>query len=825
MKLVFLGGADEVGASCLWCDLGGAKVLVDAGIRLGEAADPLPHLARVAELGGIDAIVVTHAHLDHAGALPVISQEYPAAPIYCTPGTFAILRVMLGDALRVMEGRLELEGEIPLYSPAAAEATLERIHPLPWGVATRGAGFGVELFPAGHVLGASGVVLDWPAGRLVVSGDVSGGGQRTVEGCRLPALKPRPDVLVLESTYGAALHPSRRIEEERLARAVAEVVEGGGKVLIPAFALGRAQEVIFALRAAQEERRVPRFPIWVDGLVSSVCSLYAGFAEVGSRELRRRARWGDPFFDGRGWVTQVKRGQRERVLSAGPGAIVASSGMLSGGPSVFYAGRLAADAKNAIFITGYQDEDAPGRRLLELAGGERRTIQLGGQEIAVGAQVAKFGLSAHADGAWLASFAAATGARKVVLVHGEAQAREALAAKLVGCEVLRPAIGEALEFGAGAPAPSPLAPQAAEVEALPPVDVQGLHARLMAGGGSRHYALRELATLLWGRSSPSLESSLAAALAPSPLFRQDAQRPYLFRPRLAGEPPEVALAPEVPAGERLEQNAAVALVERAFPEEARPYRTGVYPAEGRLLLYFHFPAVARERYKETVDRLASQTGWRIDIHEGVHQGELAAAARRALGPAGALQREPAILLSERVVRVRLLPGSPEPDEAALDSFREETGFRLEVDDPSVKAVGGREEGRWEQNKLFAEVDRRFAGLYHRPYRKGLKGGHEGRYLEVAFVTPEVGARYASVLEELAAESGWPVRLCQEPNQQQLVEAVRKVLPTDWRLARNPTLRLAERTVEIVLAEPVDPAAFAEAAEAYEVETGWRLALR
>jgi Cft2 family RNA processing exonuclease len=244
----FLGGADEVGASSLLVEAGGKRILIDAGIRMGKAqGDKLPDLSRATSLGGLDAVLLTHAHLDHSGALPLVHGAFPSAEVLCTEPTAAILRVLLLDAVKIMEKNAGAEDEIPLYPLPAVEALLGRLTTVRFldpislcaGLIT------ATFFPAGHVLGAAAIGLQTPEGNLLVTGDVSVSPQRTVTGMSVPRFKP--DLVVCESTYGNRLHASRRAEEERLIETVFSAVRGGQKVLIPAFALGRAQEVILVL--------------------------------------------------------------------------------------------------------------------------------------------------------------------------------------------------------------------------------------------------------------------------------------------------------------------------------------------------------------------------------------------------------------------------------------------------------------------------------------------------------------------------------------------------------------------------------------------------
>ena len=433
MQVHFLGGADEVGASSLLVDFSGGRILVDAGIRMGgRVGDRLPHFALLDEVGRPDAVVVTHAHLDHSGVLPMVHATMPKTPVITTKATASLLRILLLDAIKVMEIQGAREEEIPLYPKQAVEALLARIRTAnfyePIMVANGKAR--LTFFPAGHVLGAASVGIETDEGSVLVTGDVSITDQHTVPGMPKPDFQP--DLLITESTYGARLHASRRAEESRLVEGISEVLESGGKVLVPAFALGRAQEVLLILRRALA-KLPPEANIYVDGMVRYVNRVYELHPDFLTPRLREKATKGKRLFhDSQGRVRDVSSPEmRQAVLEGGPSVIVSSSGMLSGGPSAWYASRLAENSKALIAITGYQDEEAPGRKLQDLASGLSSQIVLEGSPVTVRCKVATYGLSAHADAQELAGLASALRPGGIALVHGDREARLGLARILV----------------------------------------------------------------------------------------------------------------------------------------------------------------------------------------------------------------------------------------------------------------------------------------------------------------------------------------------------------------------------------------------------------
>src|SRR5713226_9574487 len=446
MQVVFLGGASGVGASCLAIQLADQWIVVDAGVRVDRKSDPLPDLALL-EGKDVRAIFVTHAHADHIGALPLVHQAFPTVPIFASRATGLLMEVMLSDALKIMNKRAMEEMELPLYPEALVAGMLNRVRTLPIGESLTFAelpGITVYTSRAGHIAGALSLGFSTPDGSIVVSGDISITPQRTVQGALPPPLI-QPDLLVLESTYGTRLHPNRQAEEQRLAQAVAEGIANGGHTLIPCFALGRGQEILLLLQAAQEQGQVPDFPIYVDGLVRRVCSTYLLLPEALTPRLQRQIRKGYSPFTGSSVTFVRDERERERLLAGPPACIISSSGMLTGGPSVWYAARLATDPNASILITGYQDEESPGRRLLNLAEKKENTLELGGMKVEVRCQVAKYSLSAHADGGELAAYAAALKPRRVALVHGDPEARAALKGLLTDTDVVLPMEGMIVE--------------------------------------------------------------------------------------------------------------------------------------------------------------------------------------------------------------------------------------------------------------------------------------------------------------------------------------------------------------------------------------------
>jgi Cft2 family RNA processing exonuclease/dsRNA-specific ribonuclease len=440
VEISFLGGAGSIGASCALVRAAGAAFLVDCGVRYGGPS-PLPDLASLADTR-LDAILLTHAHMDHSGGLPVVAEAALGAPVLATPPTIDLVGILLRDSLRLMNAP-DREAEVPLYTESQVDRLLQSMTPVRYHQPMRVGEVEIRWLPASHILGAAMILMTTPAGTVLFTGDYSVSAQHTVPALGRPDF--RADLVVSESTYGERLHEDRKVAEERLLGQVREVVEGGGRVLIPAFAVGRAQEVLLILKRAMRNGSMPETPVFVDGMVRAVCDVYRRHEPYVSRQLLHEIRrTPHPFYTDS--IQPVLRHEdRARVLQTSPCVIVASSGMLSGGPSAGYCRELAKNAADAVLLTGYQDEESPGRALLDLARSEGpKELRLGQTTVPVACRFGTYGLSAHADRMQMVSLVEATAPRTVVLVHGDDGAKESLARSLRCDDVVRAGDGQTI---------------------------------------------------------------------------------------------------------------------------------------------------------------------------------------------------------------------------------------------------------------------------------------------------------------------------------------------------------------------------------------------
>lgn len=814
MKIHFLGGADEVGASCVLVDTGKHRILVDAGVRMGaKQRDRLPDLALGSQLGGIDEVLVTHAHLDHTGALPLVHGAFPGAGITMTPPTLALLRILLFDALKIME--TNAEDEIPLYPKPAVESLLVKSKTAPFcePVSLCKGAVRATFFPAGHVLGAAAVGLETEGGNVLVTGDVSIADQLTVPG--MPRPRFRPDAVVCESTYGARLHASRKAEEERLVEGVFETLRAGGRVLIPAFALGRAQEVLLALREALQRPDAPAATVWMDGMVRSICGAYGRFTEALSVPLRRRAEKGSPLFETPdGKIKQVSSAeQREEIASGPPCVVVSSSGMLSGGPSTFYASRWAEDPAALIAITGYQDEESPGRRLLDIMDGKEGELNIGGRTHMVRCRVGAFGLSAHADADELVGLLTSLSPRQVALVHGDPAARDALSKKLyhAGIEdIALPAAGSALEV---APPKSrrPAAPSRGIGRGRPfdPRALAEIHELFWSKNpAGRLYAPSEIAAAWFGdgASEAEIRQVRETLERPKPFFCADFKRPFLYR----CVDPAAGRSDEEPASSgRMEQNTALAEVDAAFPEETGLYKRGLLLEEDAIRLHFRFPDIARRRHEADLAELEERTGWTLLIHPEPHLASVEALAREILEEETTLLKAPSVFVGEKRVKLRVdrLPDD-ECFAQARQRFHDRTGFSLELEAGRSKTAPAKQrfddKGRMEINLAYAEIDRAFQDEPHRPTKRGKKSDAEGEHIELSFISPKVAERTVAIQNELEERTGWRIKSAKKVDQQAVLQAVGAMLPESWDLQKNPGLDVPNLVVRLKLSNsPAD----------------------
>jgi putative mRNA 3-end processing factor len=393
MEFQFLGGASEVGSLGLVIRDQGRTLLFDYGLT---PSDP-PTYPRPSPTN-LDATFLSHAHLDHSGMTPVLSR-LPRVPVIATPVTVAVADLLTKDALKVAR----LEGYLSPYDATDIRALHNRFVAIEQKGIYRHQGLEVELVSAGHIPGAT-MYLYRGERDVLFTGDLQTIPTRLVGG----ATEVECEVLVIESTYAGRDHPDRSETEHRFRDRVREVAERGGKAIVPAFAVGRAQEVLMTLAHSG-------LSVWLDGMARNVNDIYLSAPEylADPRKFRRALEA----------VTVVEHSSQRREALRDADVIVTTGGMLDGGPVLFYIGERYRDAQSAIFLTGFQVEGSNGRQLLD-----QGTLTLDGVTVRPECEIEKFDFSAHAGHSELVKFVLASRAQKVVLMHGDQ--REALVSSI-----------------------------------------------------------------------------------------------------------------------------------------------------------------------------------------------------------------------------------------------------------------------------------------------------------------------------------------------------------------------------------------------------------
>jgi metallo-beta-lactamase family protein len=445
MEIEFSGAAGEVTGSCHILRVGDRTVLLDCGLFQGRRREsesknrrlPLP-------VEEIDAIVLSHAHMDHAGRLPLLVRAGYRGAIWCTPATRDLAAIMLADSAHIQQRDAEFlarergEHVEPLYEAADAALAVSRMISVPYGREFEVvAGVRATFADAGHILGSASVVLDCTEGgrsaRVVFSGDVGRSDQPIIRDPQPPM--GGADVVIMESTYGNRDHPAVEESRDRLARIVSAAASRGGRVLIPAFAVGRTQEVLYELHSLSRAGAIPKIPIFIDSpLAIDATSVYAAHPDVFDRDEDLVKVVDQLFeFDLVRYTRDVADSKKLNDMRV-PMVIISASGMAESGRIVHHLRQGLGDDRNVVLIVGFQAEHTLGRRLVE----GRKVVRIFGQEVPVRARVETLnGFSAHADRGeltrWLAAVAGGSpGKPRVHLVHGEQDARDALATALRG---------------------------------------------------------------------------------------------------------------------------------------------------------------------------------------------------------------------------------------------------------------------------------------------------------------------------------------------------------------------------------------------------------
>ncbi len=424
------GGAMTVTGSCHLLDTGTESILVDCGSFQGSRAlfdlnrEPFgfdPHAIR--------SVLLTHAHLDHSGRLPQLVKKGFRGPIYARPATAMLAQHLLLDAAKLQaedRARALRRGKTPdepTFDEDDVWGVLEAIEPIDYGVPFATAGVRVTAQPAGHIPGSASFLVEVGGSRVVFSGDL-GNARKDV----LPdsAHCPPADVVVIESTYGDRDHRDFEATIDEFADVLKEAVRRRGKILIPSFALERAQDVLFHIARLEDEGRVPAIPVYVDSpLADRVEDVYQDCMDELSDEVRAIAATGrDPFAPKHLRYTRSVEDSKSINASSEAAIVIAGSGMMSGGRILHHLRAHLEDTHTTVMIVGFQPRGGLGRQLVDGA----REVRVLGQTLAVKARIVTInGLSAHADRTELLDWSATAGdAARFLTTHGEPAVLESL---------------------------------------------------------------------------------------------------------------------------------------------------------------------------------------------------------------------------------------------------------------------------------------------------------------------------------------------------------------------------------------------------------------
>lgn len=428
-KISFMGAAGTVTGSKYLLSYDNKNVMVDCGLFQGFKKLRLKNWAPLdIKPGSIDAVLLTHAHLDHSGYLPLLVRNGFSGPVYCSAATRDLCDVLLRDSAFLQEKDAEIANRygfskhkpaLPLYTPKDAEAAIKALTPVdfdtPTGVAE---GITAQFRLAGHILGASTISLSFAGRTIVFSGDL---GRRHDPVMPPPASIRNTDYLVVESTYGNRKHEKINVEQ-RIADIIKTTAARGGKVIVPAFAVGRTQSILYYLDRLKRDGRIPDLPVFLDSpMAINASDIYCRNKNVhllSEQDCRSACN-----------VAQYTRAVADSKALASlptPAVIISASGMATGGRILHHLKYFASDHRNTILFTGFQAAGTRGRAIVEGV----RQIKIHGGHVPIKAQVENLdALSAHADSdeilAWLSGFRSVP--KITFITHGEPEASSALA--------------------------------------------------------------------------------------------------------------------------------------------------------------------------------------------------------------------------------------------------------------------------------------------------------------------------------------------------------------------------------------------------------------
>jgi metallo-beta-lactamase family protein len=438
-QLTFLGAARTVTGSKYLVEHAGTRVLFDCGLFQGLKELRLRNWEDFPVApDSIHSVVLTHAHLDHVGYLPRLIAQGFRGPVFCTAGTADLCRLVLPDSGRIQEedarqankhGYSKHATALPLYDETDALRALTHLQPIPYQQTTEVAsGVTIEMSPAGHLLGSAYVLARLAGGPAILfGGDLGRYGRPVLPD---PSAAAAADIVLVESTYGDRDHAPDD-DGEALAEVIRDTVRRNGKLVIPAFAIGRVEELLYWVRRLERAQRIPVLPVYVDSpMATEALRFYTARVAELDPDMRPAQKEVHTFATARFQTIASPQQSKELTASRRAAIVISSSGMATGGRVLHHMARALPDAKNTVLFVGYQAAGTRGRQLVDGA----REVKIHGQFIPVAARVAKIdSMSAHADRGeilrWLGTLPAAP--RRLCLVHGEPEPMDDLKGLIV----------------------------------------------------------------------------------------------------------------------------------------------------------------------------------------------------------------------------------------------------------------------------------------------------------------------------------------------------------------------------------------------------------
>ncbi|MDP6139280.1 MAG: beta-CASP ribonuclease aCPSF1 [Candidatus Woesearchaeota archaeon] len=426
IRISYLGGARQVGRSCLFLQTPESRVLLDCGVDVASEQHPYPHLeAPEFNINDLDAVIVTHAHVDHSGFIPYLFKYGYRGPVYCTEPTRDIMSLMLLDYVKIQRS----ENKDPIFTTEEIKEMVKHTITLEYNEVTDiTPDVRITLYNAGHILGSAMVHLHVGNGlhNILYTGDQKYGRTMLLD----PAITmfPRLETLLLESTYGGRDNngQERQMSDIELKKIVQATIKRGGKVLIPTLGVGRSQEIMVVIENMVRTGMLDKIPVYIDGLVWDVTAIHTAYPEYLNNSIRKLIFHKDqnPFLSDIFKRVGSREERRQVIEETGPCVILATSGMLQGGPSVEYLRHLADNKKNSMIFVNYQGEGSLGRRVQR---GEKEYTANGGngkknEVVQIKLEVHTVeGFSGHSDRTQLMNFVGKCEPRpkKIIVNHGE----------------------------------------------------------------------------------------------------------------------------------------------------------------------------------------------------------------------------------------------------------------------------------------------------------------------------------------------------------------------------------------------------------------------